>query len=155
VCERYGAASCVDPNWAEWPVPNSSVDSPPASNLQSYADNGDGTVTDNVTKLMWQQATPPQYLAWSAAVAYCGTLQLGGHHDWRLPSIVERASIVDFTVSPPAVAISGTYFPNAPAVAEWSATPVAGSSPSQAWVVTDGATIQNTVTQQNAVRCVR
>jgi len=43
-------------------------------------DNGDGTVTDTKTGLMWQKAeagTKP----WEAALAYCETLGLAGHSD--------------------------------------------------------------------------
>src|SRR5262249_33531794 len=56
VCERYSGASCVDPNWAEWPMPNDVRDvGAGAPNVESYKDNLDGTVTDNVTGLIWQQ----------------------------------------------------------------------------------------------------
>ena len=105
VCERYGGAACVDPNWAEWPMPNGAVDSPPAPNLESYTDNGDGTVTDNVTELMWQQSFSSSTFTWGSAgtsgtaQSYCATLATGGHDDWRLPSVTELASIVDLTIS--------------------------------------------------------
>jgi hypothetical protein len=53
-------------------MPNSQVDvTAGAPNLESYTDNGDGTVTDNVTGLMWQQAVPATTYTWANAVAYC------------------------------------------------------------------------------------
>ena len=68
-------------------MPNSQADvTAGAPNLESYTDNGDGTVTDNVTGLMWQQAVPTATYSWAGAVTYCSTLTLAGHSDWRLPS---------------------------------------------------------------------
>lgn len=91
VCERYSGPVCGDPDWAEWPIP---PDSPTA-----YTDNGDGTVTDTVTKLMWQKAVAPGTFTRSAGAAYCTAATTGGHNDWRLPSVIEIFSIVDHTVS--------------------------------------------------------
>ena len=105
VCERYGTAACLDSNWAEWPMPNSQVDvSAGAPNLESYKDNGDGTISDNVTGLMWQKAAyASQSLSSSQGLAYCPTLTLGGHSDWRLPSLIELISIVDYSQMNPAI----------------------------------------------------
>lgn len=63
----------------------------------SYQDNGDGTVTDNVTGLTWQQAHNSRRLGWYKAKQQCETLQLGGYSDWRLPTIKELFSIADFS----------------------------------------------------------
>jgi hypothetical protein len=81
-------------------MPNSANEvSAGAPNLESYTDNGDGTVTDNVTGLMWQQqAVPSTTYAQSNPTSYCQSLTLGGHADWRLPSIIELLSIVDCSV---------------------------------------------------------
>jgi hypothetical protein len=67
--------------WAEWPMPNSANEvSAGAPNLESYTDNGDGTVTDNVTGLMWQQqGVPSTTYAQSNPTSYCQSLTLGGH----------------------------------------------------------------------------
>lgn len=51
----------------------------------SYSDNGDGTVTDQVTGLMWQKADGGE-MTWEQAREYAGKLRLGGHQDWRLPA---------------------------------------------------------------------
>jgi hypothetical protein len=156
VCERYPPATCADPNWAEWPVPNSQVDvTAGAANLESYTDNGDGTVADNVAGLMWQQAVPATRYIWADAVAYCPTLTLAGHSDWRLPSIIELSSIVDLGQSSPS--INSTYFPSTPSDwFFWSASPLAGSS-SNAWYVGffDGYTGFFDVSLTYYVRCVR
>ncbi|MCP3903611.1 MAG: DUF1566 domain-containing protein [Planctomycetes bacterium] len=62
-----------------------------------YQDNGDGTVTDLNTALMWQK-TPDfeNKLAWSAAVTHAQGLELAGHDDWRLPTLKELYSLIDF-----------------------------------------------------------
>jgi uncharacterized protein DUF1566 len=162
VCERYGAPSCVDPNWAEWPMPNSSVDSPPAPNLASLANNGDGTVSDNVTGLMWQQASAPDAnggadgtYSQADALAYCAELQLAGHADWRLPALIELESIRDFTVSNPAIDV--TVFPDTVSKEYWSSTPLAGPAPGSAWFVFFyfGDTDNDVENKAHYVRCVR
>jgi hypothetical protein len=161
VCERYPPAACADPNWNQWPLPNSQVDvAAGAPNLQSYTDNGDGTVTDNVTGLMWQQAVPATENAWADALAYCQTLTLAGHSDWRLPSVIELASIVDYGRKNPS--IDPTYFPSTPADWFWSSSPLAGSSSSASpivWLVDfyNGYAMTNVMAlvPSHGVRCVR
>jgi len=64
-------------------------------NAPSYTDNGDGTVTDNVTELMWQQEST-QKMTYSEAVDGADTFTLAGYDDWRAPSIKELYSLMDF-----------------------------------------------------------
>ena len=145
VCERYMSAACADPNWAEWPMPNGPTDvAAGVPNPESYTDNGDQTVTDNVTGLMWQQAIAPGTYSYAAALAYCPTLTLGGHSDWRLPSIIELVSLVDYGSS---TAINGTYFPGA-AVAF-----IPSTAPGN-WEVA-GGTVNYGPPGMASVRCVR
>ena len=63
--------------------------------------NGDGTVTDNATGLVWQGAAATSggksRFTWQEALAVCEGLTLGGKSDWRLPDIKELQSIVDYT----------------------------------------------------------
>lgn len=78
----------------------------------SYTDNGDGTVTDNVTGLMWEQ-TPTNTsaadgMSWQEAYDYCESLELAGYDDWRLPTTKELFSISDFTQGWPY--LNTTYF---------------------------------------------
>ena len=61
-----------------------------------YIDNGDRTVTDTCTGLMWQQGTPEFSLPWCDALVYCQDLQLAGHTDWRMPNVRELQSIVNY-----------------------------------------------------------
>jgi hypothetical protein len=156
VCERYGAVSCVDPAWAEWPMPNAAIEvEAGAPNPESYTDNGDGTVTDNVTRLVWQQRTPPENYMRAAALAYCAALRTGGRADWRLPGVMELVSIVDTGTYNPS--IDSTMFPGTPAVGfYWSSTPYAGD-PGSAWGVyfNNGYSDYNDMTAAYSVRCVR
>ncbi len=70
-----------------------------------FTDNGDGTVTDNCTGLMWQQNTGNggNRLNWCDALAYCFNLELAGHADWRLPNVRELQSIVDYGRGAPVI----------------------------------------------------
>ena len=61
-----------------------------------FKDNGDGTVTDSATGLMWQKGYA-KGLNWEDALRYAENLELAGHSDWRLPDIKELQSIVDYT----------------------------------------------------------
>jgi hypothetical protein len=154
-CERYAPAACADPNWAEWPMPNSQADvTAGAPNLEAYRDNGDGTVTDNVTSLMWQQGFMTGYMQVAAAMYCQTTLALGGYHDWRLPSVMELVSLVDHGQVNPS--INGALFPSTPASPFWSSSPLAGS-PSMAWNVDFSAGLTSSLDATTAinVRCVR
>ena len=61
-------------------------------NPRSYADLGNGIVRDTITDLEWQQNSPYDTYRWQEAVDYCNNLELGGHSDWRLPSIRELSN---------------------------------------------------------------
>lgn len=89
----------------------------------SYTDNGDGTVTDNRTQLIWQKCTIGQTndatcsgaatsISWATALTTCKNLTLGGR-SWRLPNKTELSTLADFTrtASP---FVNQTYFPNTP-----------------------------------------
>ncbi|MFI3263438.1 MAG: DUF1566 domain-containing protein, partial [Rikenellaceae bacterium] len=67
----------------------------------SYKDNGDGTVTDLNTGLMWQMIPVKQGFSWQGANDYCDSLELGGYDDWRVPSAKELYSISDFSTGWP------------------------------------------------------
>lgn len=67
-----------------------------ARTASSYADNGDGTVTDTVTSLVWQQTPGNDRLQFADAIGYCQALELGGRSDWRVPTITELYSLADF-----------------------------------------------------------
>jgi hypothetical protein len=154
VCERSGEAACVDPEWAEWPVPNSPVDvAAGAPNLEKYTDNGDDTITDNVTQLMWQKSANSAVYSQADAVTHCSGLTQAGYDDWRLPTEIELVSLVDFGSSAPCM--DTRYFPNASSDAFWSATP-SSTSAALAWGVTflDGSVGTNATALAYGARCV-
>lgn len=62
--------------------------------------NGDGTVSDAATELMWQQEDSQIGMDWDAALTYCEDATTGGYSDWRLPSAKALHSIVDYARSP-------------------------------------------------------
>ena len=115
---------------ANWPMPNPVSSGLP--NPQSYTVIDGAVVQDNVTGLMWQRAANTAGLFWPAALGTCGNLTLGGHDDWRLPSLIELVSIVDFSRVNPA--IDNAAFPNPVGGTVWTSTPVLGS-PGEAWYV--------------------
>lgn len=68
--------------------------------INDFVDNGNGTVTDYATGLMWQQGDSATTQNWEQALAYAEGLELAGYRDWRLPNAKELQSIVDYTRSP-------------------------------------------------------
>jgi hypothetical protein len=111
-----------------------------------YTDNGNGTVTDSATGLVWQKCSAGQGITlgncitgsattstWSSAITYCEGLTLGGRSDWRLPNINELRSIVDYAkFSCPT--IDSTSFPNTQCDVYWSSSTIAQNT-SSAWYV--------------------
>ena len=67
-----------------------------------FVDNGDGTISDLATGLMWQQADDGNARDWKDALAYAEDLELAKYNDWRLPNAKELQSIVDYSRSPAA-----------------------------------------------------
>lgn len=63
-------------------------------------DNGDGTVSDLASGLMWQKADNGKLYDWHDALTYADTLTLAGYSDWRLPDAKQLQSIVDYSHSP-------------------------------------------------------
>ncbi|MDP7126206.1 MAG: DUF1566 domain-containing protein [Candidatus Marinimicrobia bacterium] len=62
----------------------------------SYSDNGDGTVTDLNTGLMWQKAVSDK-MTFDEALAGADTFSLADYDDWRLPTIKELYSLILFS----------------------------------------------------------
>lgn len=66
----------------------------------NFVDNGDGSISDLATGLMWQKADDGQGKDWEEALSYAENLNLAKHTDWRLPNAKELQSIVDYSRSP-------------------------------------------------------
>lgn len=107
----------------------------------SYTDNGDYTITDNATGLVWQKCSRGQSgescadtaarINWQGALEYCENLDLGGRTDWRLPSLNELKSLLDRSHYNPA--INTTYFPATVGSYYWSSSSYVGTN--SAWRV--------------------
>jgi hypothetical protein len=74
----------------------------PKYGVNKFRDNGDGTVSDLATGLMWTRADSRKALNWQQALTWAEGLRLAGHDDWRLPDAKELQSIVDYSRAPDA-----------------------------------------------------
>ncbi len=114
-----GQAKCYDDSGAQIACPADGEafygqDAQYSGNAPNYTDNpstisgqaGDGTITDNVTGLMWQQSPDTDgdgdideadKLSYAEALAGADTFSLAGYDDWRLPTIKELYSLIDFS----------------------------------------------------------
>ena len=64
-----------------------------------YTDNGDGTITDSQTGLMWTKkdsgADTGGCIDWNASKSYVIRLNTGGYTNWRLPTLSELKGIYE------------------------------------------------------------
>ena len=72
----------------------------PEYGINDFSDNGDSTITDNATGLMWMQNDSKIGMIWEDALSYAENMEYAGYSDWRLPNVKELQSIVDYTRSP-------------------------------------------------------
>ncbi len=84
-------------------------------NQPSYTDNGDNTISDNVTGLMWQSSpdhngdnngiiNADDKLTWSeiqAQETYLNSINYAGYNDWRIPTIKELYSLTNWNGTDP------------------------------------------------------
>jgi len=131
-----------------------------------FIDNGDGTITEKVTRLMWVKdpsqipgglwGTPgiPVRMTWSNAIINCEALNYAGYSDWRLPNVTELESIVDYGRYSPA--IDTLFFPNSQTSYYLTSSTVAYIT-SYCWIVYgyNGYTYYTSKTSTNYVRPVR
>lgn len=116
-------------------------------------DDATSIVTDNKTKLQWEDYTKNNASRWDGAIARCEALSLGGYDDWRLPNINELKSIiVDTKVAP---SIDGAFV-NTSTSSYWSSTTSVDRS-DYAWIAffSNGTVGRNGKDYSNYVRCVR
>jgi hypothetical protein len=103
-----------------------------------FTDNGNGTVTDNLTGLLWlknvNNSCFGQKKSWATALSdannleagYCGLADGSSAGDWRLPNVKELESLADFSQYGPALP-SGHPFSGVQSGEEdyyWSSTTV-------------------------------
>lgn len=112
----HGARAMFGVNFADGRIKGYPVDSMPGRGAKKYyviyvrgnekygrndfADNGDGTVSDRATGLMWMQADSGEGMDWESALKYAEETEYAGYDDWRLPNAKELQSIVDYSRCP-------------------------------------------------------
>jgi hypothetical protein len=118
---------------------------------------GGAAVRDNNTGLVWEQQPDGTIgRGWVIALQYCINKNVGGTRGWRLPSVVELASLIDPTLPAPFVPTS-VFTGVQAAFYYWSAT-LNAADPSGAWGVpfTNSAVVNVGKTDPNVyVWCVR
>lgn len=132
---------------------------------KNYTDNGDGTVKDNGTGLIWQKCsgglnndtscsgTASTY-TWANAHTYCNSLSLASKA-WRLPNRNELQGIVDYTKAT-LPTIDVTAFPNTQSNLYWSSTTNALTTANASYVGFNSGGVLNSAktTATYNVRCV-
>ena len=108
-------------------------------NTQNFTNNNNGTITDNVTNLMWQQVDGGE-MSFGNANIYANDLVFGGFADWRLPSPHEAFSILNFQNNNPAL---NTTFFTASNAQYWWTNSYELNSTTKAWVTNAGGGIGN------------
>ncbi|MDO9111584.1 MAG: DUF1566 domain-containing protein [Desulfatirhabdiaceae bacterium] len=78
--------------------------------------------------------TPEKGKDTEAFINALNAAQFGGYSDWRLPTLQELNSIVNYDISSPGPTINATYFPNTQSSFYWTSTPSPGYD-YRAWVV--------------------
>ena len=71
--------------------------------VNNFTNNGDGTVTDLATGLMWSRTDNGSGVLWSNALAWVQAMNTSnylGHNDWRMPNVKELQSIVNYSNAP-------------------------------------------------------
>ena len=64
-----------------------------------FTNHGDGTITDHMTGLMWQQAPDDSVKTWDVALSDANGSTIAGYTDWRLPNILEIASLLTYDIT--------------------------------------------------------
>ncbi len=130
-----------------------------------FTDNGNGTITDNGTGLMWQKCQlglsgssctngSATICTWQQALDKAYSNTIAGYNDWRLPNHKELLSIVEQRCFNPL--INTTYFPNTSSLNFWSTSPVSNNS-NHAWSVNffEGYSYRGNRNNNESVRLVR
>lgn len=178
---QTGQVKCTYYNVSAWAWDNDcSVKNPPSQDGEvgagtvwpspRFTDNGDGTVTDNLTGLIWlQQANcGGGAVDWSTALSFvaalydaatddCGLSDGSVAGDWRVPNIVELLSLLHRAYYNPALpdsAGSGKWSEGDPFTGVqnsnyWSSTSYALTVPSSAWYVSLGTGLSGTSTKSS------
>ncbi len=127
---------------------------PRPSLASEYVDNGDGTVTDQASGLIWQQPHEHEQRTWKQAVNYCNNLTLGDSNNWRLPAVDELESLINKDRFAPS--IDTHYFNDTISAYFWSTSSDEAES-DHVWIVgfNSGHVSTEHKELRNYARCVR
>ncbi len=137
----------------------------PATTQKYFVDNGNGTITDNRTGLMWKKCSEPDAATncfgahntytWANAITQCEGLSYASQGDWRLPNAMELFSIVTQEGSAPL--IDAVYFPSTVSDTYWTSTSYTVNTSTPLSVGFDHGDLYNgrAKTETGYVRCVR
>lgn len=119
-----------------------------------YMDNGDGTISDNLTGLVWQKIQSVNTMSWEDALNYASALSLAGYTDWRLPNVKELQSLNDTKLIKPS--FNTSFFTNISSGNYWSSTTLFQTS-LKAWDINVdyGIVSYSDKTLKENVLCVR
>ncbi|TGL45861.1 DUF1566 domain-containing protein [Leptospira perdikensis] len=109
------------------------VSNSPPTSAKRFINNGDGTILDLDTSLVWQRCTAGQtnlttctggtdlITTWASAISYCQSLSLAGK-TWRLPNANELRSLLDFYFTLGTPGFDPIYYPNTASSNYWTST---------------------------------
>jgi len=141
--EKTGQTTCYDTDGLVINCTNTGQDGEIQAGVSwpnpRFTDNSDGTVTDNLTGLIWlKNASCGGEMTWASALTYCKNLASGScgltdgssAGDWRLPNVKELQSLIHYGYIGPALSnsqgtgqwTSGSPFTNVQSFYYWSAT---------------------------------
>ena len=150
-------ATCGSHKWPCWRMPNAAKSGLP--NAASYTDLGNGAVLDNLTCLTWEKSPDATAATGDENLARCAGLassNFAGYGDWRIPTRVEMASIVDFTKPgyPSAFTSPSAYYRT---ISNWYETITGQNTSGFAWIYGSNGFTSNAYkwTDTAVVRCVR
>lgn len=139
VIPQTGQKKCFDSMGNEIPCKGTGQDGEFQAGVQfpnpRFTDNNDGTVTDELTNLVWlKNGNPFGTLAWEKALESCNSLKSGNYGlsdgsragDWRLPNINELRSLEDYGEARPALPANHPFV-NIRQSLCWSSTTVASA----------------------------
>jgi len=144
------------------------VSGTPTAYTPPLQDNNDGTISDTVNGLVWQKCNMGETFnnvtllcqglattsTWQVGLSYCNALSWGGRTNWRMPSLNEIFSLIDFTQITPATRT--LYFPTAVAGSNYLSSTTNASFPSAMQYVyfTEGIINNQPKTSTYNARCV-
>ncbi len=124
-----GWSNCAPFKGYPWCVRGSTTPSIRYTDEHGNPLNGTSTqVKDQVTRLIWQRTQASSTYNWTAALSYCSTTLTLGSQTWRLPTVRELGTLVDYTIAPPGPTINVTAFPGTAQNAFWASSSFAGGA---------------------------